>query len=125
MVSFNPAERIQYVFKRPKEPVASFGKVLGDRRTLYKYLNPHLVLVLTENPPASQCSLYLLDGVKGTVVHSVVLPAAGGSCNVHATLTENLLVYSYYDEVSEESKGFKVVSVEFYEGKGIDDKTQR
>ncbi|GJJ09321.1 hypothetical protein Clacol_003543 [Clathrus columnatus] len=124
VVSFDPSERIQFIYKHSREPIASFGKVLGDRRTLYKYLNPHLMLVLTENLSVSQCTLYLVDGIKGTVVYETVLPATAGSCDVHATLTENWLVYHYYDEVSPDSIGFKVVSVELYEGDSIDDKTQ-
>jgi len=29
------------------EKVASMGRVLGDRRVLYKYLNPNLIAVAT------------------------------------------------------------------------------
>jgi ER membrane protein complex subunit 1 len=127
--SLDPSERIQAVIRRPHEPVASLGKVLGDRRTLYKYLNPHLVAVLTTSTPVRpRCSVYLVDGAKGTVLYHTTFPAAGGSCNTQATLTENWLIYHYYDEVlraSDSSKGYRMVSVEMYEGAGTDNKTGR
>ena len=47
-----------------------------------------------------------------------------------AALIENWLVYHYYDGNvasgdTQGSKGYRVVSVELYEGKGVDDKTRR
>lgn len=127
--SLGPSEHIQAMIRRPHEPVASLGKVLGDRSTLYKYLNPNLVAVLTTTKTAlPQCYVYLVDGAKGTVLYRATFPPAGGSCNAHATLTENWLVYHYYDEVSQVAdgaKGYRVVSVEMYEGTGMDNKTRR
>lgn len=34
--------------KRPHDAVHSQGKVLADRRVLYKYINPNLVAVVVE-----------------------------------------------------------------------------
>ena len=127
--SLDPSEHIQAVIRPPHDPVASLGKVLGDRSTLYKYLNPNLVAVLAATEAGLlQCSVYLVDGVKGTVLYHASFPPAGGSCNTHATLTENWLVYHYYDEGSraaDSTKGYRVVSVEMYEGSGTDNKTRR
>ncbi|KAF8512945.1 DUF1620-domain-containing protein [Hysterangium stoloniferum] len=122
--SLDPSERIQTIIRRPHEPVAAIGKILGDRRTLYKYLNSHLVVVLTASINLSQCSIYLVDGAKGTVLYNAAVPAASGACNVHATLTENWLVYHYFDEKSDAAKGYRLVSVELYEGTGVDNKTR-
>lgn len=130
---FPPTEDIRAVFARPTDPVASLGKVLGNRTTLYKYLNPNLVGVVTgpsASIPASKtatCAVYLVDGAKGTILYHAVLPSADGACDVKATLVENWLVYHYYDnEVGpSQTKGYRVVSVELYEGRGIDDKTKR
>lgn len=70
-----------------------------------------------------------MDSAKGTVVYRATLPAVDGiSCDVRATLAENWLVYHYYDdEFSGEgkTKGWRVISVELYEGKEIDEKTMR
>ncbi|KAI0369552.1 DUF1620-domain-containing protein [Pilatotrama ljubarskyi] len=125
---FPPAEDIRAVFSRAADPVASLGKVLGNRTTLYKYLNPNLIGVLTgpsAQSKAASCAVYLVDGAKGTIIYHAVLPAAGAACDVKATLVENWLVYHYYDhEVAPgQAKGYRVVSVELYEGHGVDDKT--
>jgi hypothetical protein len=127
--SLDPTEHIQAIVRRPHEPVASLGKVLGDRRTLYKYLNPHLVAVLAASRIGQpRCSVYLVDAAKGTVLYHAVIPSAGGTCATKATLTENWLVYHYYDEglqVLDGAKSYRMVSVELYEGTGTDDKTRR
>lgn len=129
-LSLPPAEVIQSIIPATRGPIASLGKVLGNRTTLYKYLNPRLSIVLTSSHLASpaSCGVYVIDTVKGTVVYRAALPATAGSCDVKATLTENWLVYHYYeDEFSGtgQAKGYRVVTVEFYEGKQIDDKTKR
>ncbi|RDX49601.1 DUF1620-domain-containing protein [Lentinus brumalis] len=127
---FPPTEDIRAIFARPSGPVASFGKVLGNRTTLYKYLNPNLVGVVTGPPStappsdSAACSIYLVDGGKGTIIYHTVLPSVAGACDVKAALVENWLVYHYYDnEVGvNQAKGHRVVSVELYEGYGVDDK---
>lgn len=86
---------------------------------------PHSSTALTSN---AHCGLYLVDSVKGSVVYEATLPTEGNVCNVKATFTENWLIYHYYDNEYEDighTKGYKVVTVELYEGKQIDDKTRR
>ncbi|KIJ13017.1 hypothetical protein PAXINDRAFT_163784 [Paxillus involutus ATCC 200175] len=108
--------------------IASIGKVKGDRSTLYKYLNPHLSVVVTSSIGRSPrtCGVYVLDTVKGTVLYHASLPAAEGKCDVRAALAENWLVYSYYDdEVGVgvgDAKSHRVISVEMYEGNKADEK---
>ncbi|CAK5273724.1 unnamed protein product [Mycena citricolor] len=111
-------------------PVASLGKVLGNRTTLYKYLNPRMFVVLTQDNAADEaagCGLRVVDGAKGSVVYEAVLPRGeGGLCDVRATLVENWLVYHYYDAqvvAQGDTKGWRVVTVELYEGL-LDEKTQ-
>lgn len=61
-------------------------------------------------------------------MYSVVLPGEGGCEDVKASFVENWLVYVFWDGESKgvgEAKGYKMVSVELYEGKGADDKTRR
>ncbi|EIN05678.1 DUF1620-domain-containing protein [Punctularia strigosozonata HHB-11173 SS5] len=122
-----PSEEIITIVPRPREPVASLGKVLGNRTTLYKYLNPNVVAVLTSNPETPSCGVYVVDQAKGTTLYRAKLPAFGGRCDVHATFAENWLVYHYYDgdnAGASRTKAYRVVSVELYEGKGVDDKTR-
>ncbi|KAI0052505.1 DUF1620-domain-containing protein [Auriscalpium vulgare] len=122
--SFAPTEEILAIIPRPAGPVASLGKVLGNRSTLYKYLNPHTFAVITTG--ANTCGVYVIDGAKGSVIYHVALPARG-SCDVQATFVENWLVYVYWDEEYQwigQAKGRRVVSVEFYEGRAVDEKTR-
>ncbi|KAH9929331.1 uncharacterized protein B0H18DRAFT_996604 [Fomitopsis serialis] len=129
-LGFAPGEDILSITPHPAhEPVASLGKVLGNRTTLYKYLNPNLMAVVTGSPTAvaSKCSLYLVDGAKGTILYHVALPVTEGACDVKVSLTENWLVYQYYDGDAsgvQSTKSHRVVSVELYEGSGIDQKTR-
>ena len=60
--------------KNPLEHVHSQGKVLGDRRVLYKYLNPNLVAVATKVTPDTKpgISIYLVDTVTGLFFLSVL-----------------------------------------------------
>jgi hypothetical protein len=91
-LSFPPDENIQRVVPpaSPRALVASIGKVLSNRTTLYKYLNPHLSIVLTASPEGKRCGIYLVDGVKGAFVYWVTVPsAASGICDVQASLAEN------------------------------------
>jgi ER membrane protein complex subunit 1 len=79
-------------------------------------------------PPA--CAVYVLDGAKGTIVYHARLPPAPGSepCDVNVALAENWFVYHYYDGSNigaEGSKGYRLVSVELYEGDGVDKKIGR
>lgn len=112
--------------------MASLGKVLGNRTTLYKYLNPGVVVLLTArgptSGPSSSCGVYAVDGVKGTILYSASVPPSGGVCDVKAAFTENWLVYHYYDADAagvDQAKGYRMVSVEFYEGSRVDDKIGR
>jgi ER membrane protein complex subunit 1 len=128
-MSVPQSEFVHSIIRAPDQPIASLGRVLGNRTTLYKYLNPHLFAVTTvpRSPTAGWCSIYLVDGVKGSVIYHVAV-AAKGTCGIEAVLTENWLVYSYYDDEYigvGQSKGHRVISVELYEGNGINDKTRR
>jgi hypothetical protein len=123
-------EEIQALIPSRRDPVASIGKVLGNRSTLYKYLIPHLIALttssLTSHPPS--CAIYVIDAVKGSIVYHATLPTSAGVCGVKATVSENWLMYSYFDEDFfgvGQSKGHRIVSVEFYKGIKPDDKAKR
>jgi hypothetical protein len=95
--------------------VASLGRVLGNRDTLYKYLNPHLFAVSTVSPSSKSGTIYLVDSASGTIVWSAahtaeVDPQAG----VVATLSDNWLVYAFRDAVAL-GKPTRLVSVELYD----------
>ena len=123
-------ELIGSIVRPTRGPIPSLGKVLGDRTTLYKYLNPNLFAMTTVSKPSPNavCSVYLVDGSKGSIVYHASVTSTKGTCSIKAELTENWLVYGYYDEDiagSHQTKGYRIVSVEVYEGKGINEKTCR
>jgi len=123
-LAFTPGEETQaIVAPTTRGPIASFGKVLGNRTTLYKYLNPRLFSVLTATPTKAKCGLYVLDSMKGTIVYRTEVNASARGCEIKTALIDNWLVYHYYDDAG--AKGYRIVSVEFYEGQGIDEKTRR
>jgi hypothetical protein len=127
-LTFAPGEDTQAIIPpTTRGPIASFGKVLGNRTTLYKYLNPRLFIVLTSIPTRAKCGLYVLDSMKGTIVYRTEVNANTRGCELKTALIDNWLVYHYYDDgsTSDGSKGYRMVSVEFYEGQGIDEKTRR
>jgi ER membrane protein complex subunit 1 len=127
--SLPAGEDIQDIIRSNSGPVASLGKVLGNRTTLYKYLNPNLIAVTTNSlkDVVPSCGIYVMDSAKGTILYHAILPAASGACDVKAVLTENWLVYYYYDDDSgvDQTKGYRMVSVEFYEGSQVDEKLRR
>jgi len=115
-----------------KSGAVGFEKVLGNQKSLYKYLNPRMMVLLSlpHAPKIGQgngtCGVYVLDFGKGNVIYHAALPAVDGVCDVKVLLVENWLVYHYYGgEVgkvlggSEETKGRRVVTVELYEGNGL------
>ncbi|KAJ7780150.1 DUF1620-domain-containing protein [Mycena maculata] len=128
-LSLSPDETVKSIVKPRVGPVASLGKVLGNRTTLYKYLNPRMFVVLTQGPdtPRAGCGIYVVDAAKGSVLYSALVPFPSTRvCDVHATFAENWLVYHYYDGEgvgAGEAKGWRMVTVELYEG-GLDEKTQ-
>ncbi len=81
------------------DKVASYGRALGDKATLYKYLNPHLILVTTVD------TVHIIDSSTGTFVYTAQVP------NPKAIMVENWLVYHWLTP-----EGYRLASVELYEG---------
>jgi len=85
-----------------------------------------VVTTVPKAPGSGSCAIYLVDGAKGSIVHHAAV-LNQGSCDIKAVLTENWLVYSYYDDEYlgvRQTKGHRVVSVEIYEGQAVDEKTR-
>jgi len=94
------------------------AQVLGDDSLLLKYLNPHLVVVATVSEPLmddpdNQPTLYitLVDSVSGEILHR--LSHANGKGPVHMTITENWVVYSYWENKSHRTQ---IGALSLYEG---------
>ncbi|KAF2843076.1 DUF1620-domain-containing protein [Patellaria atrata CBS 101060] len=118
---FLPAigEHIINIVSRPvDDPVASIGKVLGDRSVLYKYLNPNIALVTAINQGARSTSVYILDTISGNVIFSNTHEGIDTSQDIAAAISENWFTYSYTIDTASHipsSRGFALVVGELYE----------
>ena len=68
-------------------------KVPGDRSTMFKYVNPNVFFIATDD--GSGIHAHLVDGVSGRIFYRVYHAKAKGP--VYATLCENWVTYSYFD----------------------------
>jgi hypothetical protein len=98
--------------------------VLGDRRVLYKYLNPNLVLVITVVDAARSASFYLLDSASGQLLHTMSHDDVDTSRRIPATLSENWFIYALtIDSASgASSRGHQLVVYDLYESPLPDDR---
>lgn len=97
------------------DPVASIGKVLGDRSVLYKYLNPNLALVTALGD--NSASFYLLDAISGTVLHATMQKNVDTTQPIASAISENWFTYSFWGDIEDPSdaKGYQLVISELYE----------
>lgn len=118
-----PEEVVVGMVSRPNEdPVASVGRVLGDRRVLYKYLNPNLLLVATAPKDRSTLSVRLFDSFSGAVIYSATHSGVVSSFPFAAVVSENWFVYSYTEDSGETGvKSTLLVVGEMYESATPDD----
>lgn len=121
---FSPAAgaHILSTVARPRQdPVASIGKVLGDRSVMYKYLNPNLVLVTAVSDSSATATFYLLDSVSGEILYSTIHAGVDTTRPIISTISENWFVYSLWADISDStaipssSKGYHLVIAELYE----------
>jgi hypothetical protein len=110
-----PAQEVLDVAPLHPSPVASFGRALGDKAVLYKYLNPHLLVVSSVSPFNAAGHVYVIDSTTGASVHEVDIPHVVGA-HVRAAMVENWLVYAWLEGPTSASPGgWRIASVELYE----------
>lgn len=113
-LNLGPSKLAAVATKPANERVHSQGRVLPDRSVYYKYVNPNLIAFATisEDPVHKHVlSVYLVDGVTGLILYSVLHKRAKGP--VHLVHSENWIVYSYFNE---RFRRMELVSAELYEG---------
>lgn len=125
--TFTPTggERIvNYVARPINDPVASIGRVLGDRRVLYKYLNPNLVLVTSVLDTAHTASIYLLDSASGQLLYTTSHQDVDTSRWIPSTISENWFTYSLTVDANAgvSSRGYQLVVSDLYESPLPDDR---
>lgn len=109
-------QKIIHATSRPAhDPVASIGKVLGDRSVLYKYLNPNLALITAVGEKSA--SFYLLDAISGIVLHSSTQGNVDTTQPITSIISENWFAYSFFGDTTDQSdaKGYQLVVSELYE----------
>ncbi len=78
-------------------PVASVGRVLGNRTTLYKYLDPRAVHGAHGERSTRDVRDLRTRAAKGTVVYHAEIKATARGCEVKTALVENWLMFHYYE----------------------------
>ncbi|KFH42143.1 ER membrane protein complex subunit-like protein [Hapsidospora chrysogenum ATCC 11550] len=117
-----PTQRIVQVATRaPHDPVASIGRVLGDRRVSYKYLNPNTVVVAIFDDAVSALSVQVVDTVSGQILTSQRFDGVDGGKDISCAIAENFHVCSFFgqhklnDGTNRLVKGYQIVSTDLYE----------
>ncbi|KAL4925169.1 uncharacterized protein BDV17DRAFT_284146 [Aspergillus undulatus] len=111
-----PDKRIIRATARPShDPVASIGKVLGNRSVLYKYLTPNAALVTAVGE--NSATFYLIDAVTGGILHTSSHKGVDTAQPIASAMSENWFAYSFFAEGSDPSdaKGYQLVVSEMYE----------
>ena len=110
-------ELILSVQSRPLEdPVASIGRMLGDRRVLYKYLNANMAFIMTSHDSLGILSVYLIDSVSGNILYTSRHKNVDTSRPITSTLSENWIAYSFTaNQPSSDLKGPLLVVADLYE----------
>jgi hypothetical protein len=120
-----PAEdRVVSLVPRPvDDPVASIGKVLGDRTVLYKYLSPNLALLITANDITSSASFIVLDTASGATLFSRAQSNVDLTLPIASIMSENWFAYSYTSNSYPDSpKGHHLVVGEMFESLNSNDR---
>jgi hypothetical protein len=94
------------------ESISAFGKVKGDKSTLYKYLNPHLLAVTSVGGGGGRVSV--VDSVSGRSIYEVEIASVNAEKGIVATMIQNWLVYRWLD-----TQGWRIASVELYEDRSV------
>lgn len=117
-----PGQRIVEIAALPSHnPVASIGRVLGDRRVLYKYLNANSIVVAVADEAAQTLSVRLVDTVSGQILASQLYSGVDSTKAVSCTTAENWYACSFFGDYSLDDnkdrsiKGYQVVVSDLYE----------
>lgn len=97
--SFKPtnAEVISITGRSAHDPIASIGKVLGDRSVLYKYISPNLAVLsaVSTSEATKSLTIYLIDVVTGAILYSSTHPGLLQDSPISTIISENWLAYTF------------------------------
>jgi len=94
-----PSEKVLLIKTKPTHTkTSSIGITLSDKSVLYKYLNPNLLSIITEDVTSKVLRYYLIDSVSGSVLYThehskdeVVDPNSIRLC-----MDDNWIVYTFF-----------------------------
>ncbi|KAK5663156.1 hypothetical protein OQA88_6573 [Cercophora sp. LCS_1] len=116
------SKRIVNIATRPPhDPIASIGRVLGDRTVKYKYLNPNTIVVAAVDDKSLTLTTYLLDTISGQVLSSSNYEGVDTDKPIECAVAENWFVCSFYgqytlrDSTAQSLKGYQIVVSDLYE----------
>jgi ER membrane protein complex subunit 1 len=126
MWTFTPPadQRIVSVATRPThDPISSIGRVLGDRRVKYKYLNPNTLVLATADKAGQTLTVHLLDTVSGEILSSSTYSGVDASKGVDCALAENFFLCTFYGQYAvrdagatpQTLRGYQIVVSDLYE----------
>lgn len=92
--------------------LASPSRVLGNRTSLLKYLNPHLLAIVSFKFGSDAAFIYLIDAASGALAHQLDVVDIDCSTNLSIILRDNWIIYSYRSSTNLLNI---VVSVELFE----------
>lgn len=117
-----PGQRIATVARLPdRNPIASIGRVLGDRSVLYKYINANSVVVAVADEATSSLSLRLVDTISGQILASHSYQGVDATEPVSCTMAENWYACSFFadyalnDGSGRSVKGYQLMVTDLYE----------
>lgn len=124
-----PNDEIIVAITAPENtPIASLGRVLGDRSVLYKYLNPNAISFLSvskaHDGQGKMLHVYVLDVVTGDIILKQSRSYGGVAANhIHLSMSENFIIYSFWNEGP--LKQNEIAVIELYEATTTDMKYSR
>lgn len=117
-----PGQKIADLAALPAhDPIASIGRVLGDRRVSYKYINPNTVVAALAEEATSSLIVQLIDSVSGQILASQKHEGVDLSKDISCTMSENWYACTFYgqytlDDGSNQSiKGYQIAVSDLYE----------
>lgn len=127
--SLPESQRVVNIVSRPShDPVASIGRVLGDRRVKYKYLNPNTMVLAATDDTAATITTYLLDTVSGEILSTSTYEGVDPTKPVHCAMSENWFACSFFGQYTlrenpaQSLKGYQLIISDLYESELANDR---
>ncbi|KJZ75847.1 hypothetical protein HIM_04671 [Hirsutella minnesotensis 3608] len=121
-IEMRPGQKIQHIASLPaQDQVASIGRVLADRRVLYKYLNSNSIVVATADESAKTLSVQLVDTASGQILSSQRYNGVDASKSISCAMAENWYACSFFgdyvldDKTDRSIKGYQLIVTDLYE----------